>query len=40
MLLLVGGAVPVAELLFVLLGKPEFCVRPMPLSELVLPGVP
>ncbi len=40
-LLLVGALVPVVKLLFVPLGRPEFgALAPMPLSELVVPGVP
>jgi hypothetical protein len=40
-LLLVGALVPGVKVLFVPLGRPEFgALAPMPLSELVLPGVP
>jgi hypothetical protein len=40
-LLLLGALVPDVELLFVLLGRPEFGdLAAMPLSELVVPGAP
>lgn len=40
-LLLLGALLPDVELLFVLLGRPEFGdLMALPLSELVAPGVP
>jgi hypothetical protein len=40
-LLLLGALLPDVELLFVLLGRPEFDdLAAVPLSELVVPGVP